>query len=59
MSFENFIGKEEIAQKEQLLILPLCFQLFLMIKVSFEEILHIFSQVIFQSSVACGKGLHF
>ena len=53
--------KEKIAHDEQFPILPQCFQLYLMIKLSFMEISHTFANMFSKSSAAkvsyVGKGL--
>ena len=58
--FENIVAKEEIAQNEQFILLPHCFQLFSIFKPSFKEIFHIFPQMVLKSSAAdlfyVGKG---
>ena len=41
-TFENTVTKGEIAQDEQFLLLPQCFQLFSVIILPFIEIFHIF-----------------
>ena len=41
-TFENIMAKGEIAHNEQFPLWPQCFQLFLMIKLSFIEIFHVF-----------------
>ena len=57
-TFENFVTKGEIAQ--QFLLLSQCFQLFLMIKLSFMEIFHIFANMFLKTFAAellyVGKG---
>ena len=63
MTFENIVTKEEIYQNEQFLLLPQCFQLFLIINLSFMEIFHVFLNM-FQMLAAAdllyvGKGLMF
>ena len=61
MTFENIVAKGEIAHDDQFPLLPQCFQIYLMIKLSFTEIFHIFSIILFKlvccRIVVCGKGL--
>ena len=39
--WKNIVTKEEIAQDEQFLLLPQCFQLYLIVKLSFVEIVQV------------------
>ena len=50
--FENIVTKEEIAQNEQFLLLPQCFQFFLVIIPTLIEIFHIFEETLLKSSAA-------
>ena len=45
-ALENTVAKEEIAHNEQLLLLPQCFQLYLIFIVSFLEIFHLIASVV-------------
>ena len=51
-TFINIVTKEEIAQNEQFLLLSQCLQLFLIIKLSFMEIFHVFVGMFQMSSAA-------
>ena len=51
-TFENVVAKGEIAHDELFHILPQCFQLYLMFKLSFMEMFHIFANMFSKSSAA-------
>ena len=51
-TFENIMAKGEIAHDEQFPLFPQCFQLYLMIKLSFMELFHIFAIIFSKSSAA-------
>ena len=51
-TFENFLAKGEIAQDEQFPLLPQCFQLYLIIKLSFMDIFLFFFPLFSKSSAA-------
>ena len=54
-TFENIVTIEEIAHDEQFLLLPLCFQLYSIIKLT--KNFHMFDLMFSKSFVVCGKGL--
>ena len=58
--FENIVAKGGFALIKQFLLLPKCFQLFIIIVLSFIEIYHIFAKMYSKSSTAdflyVGKG---
>ena len=58
--FENIVAKREIAHNEQYLHLPQCFQLYLIVKLLFVELFHIFAYLYFMLSAEelfnVGKG---
>ena len=51
-TFENTVAKGEIVHYEQFLHLPQCFQLYLIIQLSFIEIFHVFAYMFWKSSAA-------
>ena len=51
-TFENIVTKGEIAQNEQFLLLPQCFQLFSVIILTILENFHIFELTFLKSSAA-------
>ena len=59
-TFENIVTKEGIAQNEQFLLLPQCFQLFLIITLIYGDFscfcLYI-SNVVYCKFIVCEKGL--
>ena len=60
MTIENIVVREEIAQNEQLLLLPECYQFYLILKFSFIEIVHVFVHKFWKTSATemlyVGKG---
>ena len=51
-TFENIVTKGEIAQNEQILILPQCFQFYSIIVPLIIENVHIFAKMFLKSSAA-------
>ena len=52
LTFESSVTKGEIAQNEQILLVPQRFHLVLIINISFMEIFYIFANICFQTFAA-------